>query len=178
VRFLNLLIDRPQISNNTWVYIPEEKYLFTRIQEPKLRSPFNAPPGKTSLILEIPCNFQDPVWNAPDEEIYQRVINDLALLGIEIKDKVMDYFSTRAKYGYPVYSLDYARHKQDLLQYLLGYKNLSTAGRQGSFRYLFMGQAMEQGMHLAGQIIRGAPAQAYIDNIGQERELIEGKAVV
>ena len=178
VRFLNLLIDQPQISSNTWIYVPQERYLFTRIQEPKLRSPFNAPAGKTSLILEIPCNFQDNIWNAPDEEIYQRAINDLSLLGIEIKDKVMDYFSTRAEYGYPIYSLDYARHKQDFLQYLLNYKNLSTAGRQGLFRYLFMDQAMEQGMYLAERIIRGVPEQACVDNIGRERELIEKEAVV
>ena len=178
VRFLNLLIDYPQISSNTWTYVPEKRYLFTRIQEPKLRSPFNAPPGKTSLILEIPCNFQDALWNAPDEEIYQRVLLDLSLLGIELKDKVMDYFSTRAKYGYPVYALGYASHKQSLLHELGGYKNFTTAGRQGLFRYLFMDQAMQMGGRLAEQIIKDAPAQAYIDTLGQERELIEGKAVV
>ena len=178
VRFLNLLIDEPQISSNTWTYVPEKRYLFTRIQEPKLRSPFNAPPGKTSLILEIPCNFQDALWNAPDEQIYQRAVSDLSLLGIELKDKVMDYFSTRVEYGYPVYALGYANHKQNLLQELSGYKNLISAGRQGLFRYLFMDQAMEMGGRLAEQIIKDAPAQGYIDNLSQERELIEGKAVV
>lgn len=177
VRFLNILIDQPQISSNTWTYVPEKRYLFTRIQEPKLRSPFNAPPEKTSLILEIPCNFQDAIWNAPDEEIYQRVVFDLSLLGIEIKAKVMDYFSTRARYGYPLYALGYEIHKQNLLQWLSGYKNIISAGRQGLFRYLFMDQAMQMGGHLAGQIIKEVPAQDYIDTFGRERELIEAKAV-
>ncbi|MGR3173463.1 MAG: hypothetical protein ACUZ8N_02535 [Candidatus Scalindua sp.] len=37
----------------------------TRIQEPGKRSPHNAPDGKSSLILEIPCFYNDEVWEMP-----------------------------------------------------------------------------------------------------------------
>ena len=40
VRFLNILVDKPDISDNTWMYVSEGKYIMTRIQEPKRRSPF------------------------------------------------------------------------------------------------------------------------------------------
>ena len=97
LRFMNILIDMQDISENTWMYIPDERYIMTRIQEPRRRSPFNAPEGKTSLMLEIPCNFGDGIWNAPESDIYTRCLDDLASMGIHIKGRVIDYFSTWAK---------------------------------------------------------------------------------
>lgn len=153
VRFLNILIDKPKISENTWIYIPDKKYLMTRIQEPKTRSPHNAPKDKTSLILEIPCTFRDNIWNMGDKEIFDRSINDLACLGIDIRDEVIDYFSTRIEHGYPVYLLGYEKHTSSVLKYLSQYKNLVTIGRQGLFRYIFMDQAMLMGISTAKKII-------------------------
>ena len=43
LRFLNILVDKPEIGRNTWTYIPDEQYIMTRIQEPKKRSPHNVP---------------------------------------------------------------------------------------------------------------------------------------
>ena len=79
----------------------------TRIQEPKRRSPFSAPDGKTSIMLEIPCNENDDAWNCPKESLLKRCLADLKELGIDIQDKVIDYFTTSVTHGYPVYSLDY-----------------------------------------------------------------------
>lgn len=178
VRFLNLLIDKPKISENTWVYIPEEKYLMTRIQEPKLRSPYNAPPGKTSLILEIPCFYQDKIWDMDEKEIFDRCINDLLCLGIDIRGKVMDYFSTRIEHGYPVYRLGYEKHTNSLLNYLANYKNLLTVGRQGLFRYVFMDQALLMGISAAGHITGDRSDNAFVEHIGMEKELVESLAVI
>ena len=177
VRFLNILVDQPMISENTWTYVPEEKYLMTRIQEPKLRSPHNAPPGKTSLMLEIPCDYGDATWCADEKTLFKRAFKDLSALGIHIGPHVMDYFSSYAKHGYPVYHLGYRKEVSALLQQIAPCKNLITTGRQGLFRYIFMDQAMLMGRHAARQIIAGKLDEAHRVEIGLEKELLEGKVV-
>jgi len=149
LRFLNIMIDKPEISRNTWTYIPDGKYIMTRIQEPRKRSPHNAPDGKTSLILEIPCSYNDEVWKMPDDLLFKRGIDDLLKLGIDIKDKVIDYFYTREKHAYPIYQLGYKRHINKLVSRIDGIENLHISGRNGLFRYIFMDRAMEMGLEAA-----------------------------
>jgi protoporphyrinogen oxidase len=154
LRFLNILIDKPEISRNTWTYIPEGKYIMTRIQEPKKRSPHNAPDGKTSLILEIPCFYGDEVWNMPDDLLFKRCIDDLYKLSIDIENKVIDYFFTREKHAYPIYQLDYKLHLKKLFSWIDGIDNILIRGRNGLFRYVFMDRAMEMGFE-AAMIVQG-----------------------
>ncbi|HHT9122365.1 MAG TPA: FAD-dependent oxidoreductase, partial [Candidatus Wunengus sp. YC63] len=74
VRFLNILVDIPDISDNTWMYVSEGKHIMTRIQEPKRRSPFSTPEGKTSVMLEIPCNENDETWSCSKEILLNRCL--------------------------------------------------------------------------------------------------------
>ncbi|MFQ5911687.1 MAG: FAD-dependent oxidoreductase [Nitrospinota bacterium] len=175
MRFLNLLIDRPQISPNTWIYVPESRYLMTRIQEPKRRSPHSAPPGKTSLMLEIPCAQGDGLWTASDDALADRCLRDLDALGIRIRNDVLGCFSTRAVHAYPIYSLDYRIHRGRLLQFLGRFENLLSCGRQGTFRYLFMDAAMKMGFSAARCVLGEADCEE-LDGIAAEARLIEAGA--
>jgi len=149
LRFLNILINKPEIGKNTWTYIPDGKYIMTRIQEPRKRSPHNAPDGKTSLILEIPCFYNDKVWIMPDDLLFKRGIDDLLKLGIDVKGEVIDYFYTREKHAYPIYQLDYKLHLKKLSSWADGIENILISGRNGLFRYIFMDRAMELGFEAA-----------------------------
>lgn len=178
VRFLNILVDLPDISDNTWMYVSEGKYITTRIQEPKRRSPFSAPEGKTSVMLEIPCNENDEIWNCPKESLLKRCLADLKELGIDIKDKVLDSFTTSVTHGYPVYSLDYAMHRQKLFDFLDPYENLITCGRQGTFRYIFMDTAMEMGITAAQNLMLDTVSKKTdVQLMRSEGELIEVSSV-
>ena len=149
VRFLNILVDIPDISKNTWMYVSERRYIMTRIQEPKRRSPFNAPVGKTSIMLEIPCNEGDAIWHSAQEELLGQCVADLKELGIDIEGRIIDCFITGVTHGYPVYGLGYEAHRSEILRFLSSYKNIITCGRQGAFQYIFMDRAMEMGMAAA-----------------------------
>lgn len=178
VRFLNILVDLPDISDNTWMYVSEGKYIMTRIQEPKRRSPFSAPEGKTSVMLEIPCNENDEIWNCPKESLLKRCLEDLKELGIDIGDKVIDSFTTSATHGYPVYSLDYSEHRQRLFSFLDYYKNLITCGRQGTFRYIFMDTSMEMGIAAAqNMMLDNLSKKEDVQTMRSENELIEVTSV-
>lgn len=174
LRFLNLLIDMPAISDSTWMYIPESQYTMTRIQEPRHRSPFNVPTGKTSLILEIPCSLGDRIWCMTDDQLLKNSLKELSEVGIEVEASLIDFFCTRAKYAYPVYRIGYQLHRQVILEFLSGIPNLLTCGRGGLFRYLFMDQAMNSGLGAArrvlGRSIPRAPDEA--------NSLIESRSVI
>ena len=176
LRFLNVMIDQPEVSGTTWTYVADPKYLMTRIQEPKQRSPYNAPAGKTSLMLEIPCQFGDALWYAGDDEIFERCMKDLCALGINLQSRVMGYFSTRARYAYPVYKRGFKAHRQTLYDMVDAYDNLITCGRQGTFRYIFADTAMEMGF-AAARYVQGQGTKADIYDLRVEKTLLEASAV-
>ena len=142
----------PDVSDNTWMYVSERRYIMTRIQEPKRRSSFNAPQGKTSIMLEIPCNENDEIWNYSRERLLGQCVADLKALGIDIEGRVIDCFITGVTHGYPVYDLNYGAHRSEILRFLGSYKNVITCGRQGAFQYVFMDTAMEMGIAAARDI--------------------------
>jgi protoporphyrinogen oxidase len=149
IRLLNVMIDREEISPHTWMYVSEPRYSMARIQEPKKRSPFAAPSGKTSLMLEIPCNVGDSIWSANDQSLYDRCVQDLEALDIHITKDTIGYFSTYVREGYPIYHLGYEHDRDRLLSHVNAYQNLISCGRQGAFRYIFMDTAMEMGFAAA-----------------------------
>ncbi|HTY45041.1 MAG TPA: FAD-dependent oxidoreductase [Patescibacteria group bacterium] len=145
VRFLNVMLDTSQITSNTWIYVPERKFIFFRIQEVCNWHPANCPPGKTALTLEVACEEGGRLWRMPDADLLKFCVHDLAKMGIAVENKILGYFSTYAPHAYPVYLLDYKERLRKIYAYLQGFDPLVIAGRQGRFRYLNMDAALEEG---------------------------------
>jgi protoporphyrinogen oxidase len=179
IRLCNVLLDLPEVSPHTWMYVSEPRYLMARIQEPRQRSPFAAPAGKTSLMLEIPCAVGDATWRAPDDEIYARCMRDLRSLGLRnIEEATLGHFSTYVEEGYPIYHLDYQNDRNRLLSFVGATSNLISCGRQGAFRYIFMDTAMEMGIAAATAVLRrdGAGGRP-IAELRSEAGLVESLAL-
>ena len=174
--FVNVMLSRSDVSDNTWMYVASKGLSISRIQEPKRRSAAMAPSGRTSLMLEIPCDKGDATWTAPLAELRARVAGELAGLGLPIDD-VVDAFDVRVEHGYPVYHIGYERDRQALLGAVARFENVRTAGRQGLFRYIFMDAAMQMGVAAAGEMLRGERASRAIDAIGRSTRLIEAQAL-
>jgi protoporphyrinogen oxidase len=179
VRFLNIKLDRPRFSPHTWMYVSEPRYLATRIQEPAHRSPYAAPPHKTSIMLEIPCQVGDSVWSMPDAALYERCLADLADLGFPgVRHDTLGYFCSYVEEGYPIYHRSYLADRQLALDSLNGFVNLTSCGRQGAFRYVFMDTAMEMGLLAAQRALEGRSATAEVASLRSERGLIETRSVI
>lgn len=174
--FVNVMLSRRDVSDNTWMYVASPEHSISRIQEPKRRSPAMAPPGRTSLMLEIPCNQGDATWAASETTLRARVMTELEELGLPIDD-VLNAFVVRVEHGYPVYHVGYQREREELLDTVDGFENVWTAGRQGLFRYIFMDAAMQMGAVAAAQMMEGARDRGAIDCIGRSRRLIEAQAL-
>jgi len=172
VRFLNLVIEGKPITDNAWIYIPEKEFLFFRIQEPKNYSRFTSPEGKTSLILEMACDFDDWVWNASDKDIFERCVKDLKKLGLFEVKRIKDYFTARIQHGYPVYDLEYKKKVDRIMELLRGMDNLIPIGRQGLYRYNNMDHSIKMGLLTASHILHGG-LQARIFSIASESVAFE-----
>jgi protoporphyrinogen oxidase len=174
--FVNLLLSRSDFSENTWMYVASGALTTSRIQEPKRRSAFMAPEGRTSLMLEVPCDVGDETWRAPIDELRDRGLRELGALGFRVDD-VLDAFCVRVAHGYPVYHLGYDRDRSALLGEVARFANVRTAGRQGLFRYVFMDAAMRMGVQAAEQMLSGRIDGEAIDAIGRSNRVVEATAL-
>ena len=174
--FVNVMLARRDVSENTWMYVASPRQSISRIQEPKRRSAAMSPAGRTSLMLEIPCDVGDGTWTASPEDLRARVAQELRVLGFPIDD-VLDAFVVRVEHGYPVYHVGYDRDRRALLDAVGRFDNVRTAGRQGLFRYIFMDAAMQMGAAAADEMIRGDRGSRAIDAIGRSSRLIEAQAL-
>jgi protoporphyrinogen oxidase len=174
--FLNILLRREDVSENTWMYVASGGLRISRIQEPKRRSPSMAPVGRTSMMLEIPCDVGDDVWNADVETLRARFSRELGELGFGIEDSI-DAFVVRVEHGYPIYHLGYDDDRNALLAAVAGFSNVRTAGRQGLFRYVFMDAAMQMGIEAARQMTSGERAAGRLDQIGRAKGVLETRAI-
>jgi protoporphyrinogen oxidase len=174
--FLNVMLRRAEFSENTWMYVAGRDFRMSRIQEPKRRSPWMAPEGRTSIMVEIPCDVGDDLWGASVSDLRREMGAELARLGFSVTDAI-DAFVVRVEHGYPIYHLGYDRERHALLDEVARFKNVRTGGRQGLFRYVFMDAAMQMGVLAARDMMRGATKGTDIDAIGRATSPIETTAI-
>ena len=135
-----------------------------------------APTGRTSLMLEVPCNVGDATWTSDVDALRARGLSELRALGFDVSD-VLGAFSVRVAHGYPVYHLGYERDRQVLLREVGRFANVRSAGRQGLFRYVFMDAAMRMGIVAAEQMLAGLHDGSALDAIGRSTRVVETTAL-
>ncbi|MCC6177666.1 MAG: FAD-dependent oxidoreductase [Chloroflexi bacterium] len=150
--FLFLMLDRPSVTEDHWIYFPDTRTVFNRISEMKNFSSEAAPPGKTSLTVEISCDVGDDVWNAPESELYQRSVRALVDAGLIRASDVSGHFFSRTRNAYPTYDLKFEANLGKLAYHLASWPNLIVCGRQGLFRYINQDHAIEMGFCAAEEI--------------------------
>ncbi len=177
LRFMNMPMETQDISDNTWQYLSDPELLGTRLQEPKRRSSFMAPEGRSSVMIEIPCNKNDDVWNMDGDRLQQRVLADLASLGVDPQLATGEYFTSYTEHAYPLMDMTYQAKREKAITHLSQYSNLIMTGRQGTFRCIFTDTAMEMGMMAAQSVIDGKDRRREIFDFRNEKTVIEVQSV-
>ena len=159
-----IMLDRDQVTDLTWMYLPEKTVPFGRIHEPKNWSRDLAPEGKTHIVAEYFCFQGDSIWNASDTEISHLTVAHLCRMGFINRREVMGSCVVRVPRAYPLFSVGYEQHYATIMDYLKRFQNLHVIGRGGMFRYHNMDHAMESGIDAAKEILlrqpRGEPERA------------------
>jgi len=177
VRFFCMMMATDHISDNTWQYLSDPDMMATRLQEPKRRSPFMAPEGHTSIMLEIPCDPGQQLWNMADGDLFKKACIDLDRLGVPSHKATGEYFSTYGAQAYPMMSVGYELEREKAISHLSRFDNLIQCGRQATFRYIFTDTAMEMGQMAARSILNNIDARRTIYDHRNERTVIETQSV-
>ena len=150
--FVYLHVDKPQVSPDNWVYLPQKELTVHRISEFKNFSAAAAPPDKTLICAEITCRPGDEIWRAKHEKLRDIAVRDLAAIGLLEPGEVAGSFVKRIPFAYPIYDLSYESHLGVVMEFVHGLENLKSGGRQGLFRYNNMDQSIEMGRLMAAAL--------------------------
>jgi protoporphyrinogen oxidase len=150
---LNLGINRPQILDKHWVYWPEKKYLFYRVGFPMNFAPSMAPPGKSSLSLEISYRPEEKI---KEEKITEQATEDLIKAGLlKNRKEIIVLKELHLKYAYVIFDR-YYKASLRILRKFLKKNNIYSIGRYGGWNYSTMGDAILAGKKTAFEILTKA----------------------
>lgn len=131
-----LIIDKPHVFPDNWIYIHSPDVQVGRIQNFKNWSPHMVPdPSKTSIGMEYFCAEGDPLWQMEDQELVELAKRELAEIGISAVDEISDGVVVRQRKAYPVYNAVYEGLLDVIKDWLGGLENFQTIGRNGLHKY-------------------------------------------
>ncbi len=127
-----------KVPDISWLYVHEkEQGLFNRVSFPSNYSPEVAPPGHSSILVEITYHEGDQVSAMPGREIINHAIEALNNMKIIKPDEVMYTAMERQKYAYVIYDIDYLRNIA-IVKDLCAKRGIGLVGRFAEFEYLNM----------------------------------------
>ncbi len=151
-----LIINRPSLFPDTWIYIHDPEVKVGRIQNFKNWSPFMVPdPGKTCLGLEYFCFEGDRLWTMQDRALIDLAKKELEILGLANEKDVEDGTVVRMPKAYPIYDSTYRQSLDVVRRFLTRFDNFQTVGRNGMHRYNNQDHSMLTAM-LSAENILGA----------------------
>ena len=108
--FVYLFLKEDQVSNDYWLYFPDQDIIFNRSVEFTSWSRKMSPKGKTCLCFDITVKKNRSLSKNTNKSITSRVITDAHRIGYIKKKKVFDSKVIRIPNAYPIYSLDYKKN--------------------------------------------------------------------
>ena len=149
---LNLGVNRANISDKSWIYFPEKKFVFYRVGFPMNFTPHGAPKGCSSMYVEIGY----PPGKTPDFKnpaLLKRVIRDLNRCGIlQAPDQVLVSQFIPIPYAYVIYTPDRTETLSTIFNFLKE-NHIYSIGRYGEWKYSFMEEAILDGKKTAETIL-------------------------
>ncbi len=173
---VNIMLNRRQVTPDTWLYVHDRNIQFGRFHEPKNWSPWMVPSDDyTSLVVEYFCSFGDDIWNMSEEEFVAKTIDYLVEdLRFIDRSEVIDGFIVRAPRAYPSYVIGYEEPLEKIKSFIDQLENIQIIGRYGTFRYNNTDHSIETGL-LAAKNVLGEHHD--LDQVNADREYHEIKRV-
>lgn len=157
---VGVVVKRPRFTPNSWIYFPEEEYIFNRSYEPRNFDPSMAPSDRSMVVFEVTARWDSGLWAKPDEEVIAAVRADVLKTGLVREEEIETAFALRVPHTYPLYATGYTDRLERAFRYLGRFPNLISTGRQGLFNHNNMDHSMLMGMRAAEELARGGDAAA------------------
>jgi protoporphyrinogen oxidase len=144
---------RGEVPPFSWVYVPSPEIgLFNRVSFPSNYSPAVVPPGHSSILAEITCTRDDPLFSSADGGIVSHVLEGLAKMGIlDDPGRVVFTAVERSPYAYVVYDLGYLE-RIGIVREFCENRGIHLVGRFSRFEYLNMDGVIRGAMDFVGGV--------------------------
>ncbi|MBN2153521.1 MAG: FAD-dependent oxidoreductase [Candidatus Lokiarchaeota archaeon] len=166
-----LIVDKPHITKDTWIYFPTTPPTFGRVMEPKNWYPTLSPRNRSSLLAEYFVFKGDKLWFMPDELIIKKTVHELEWLGFMKPNQLLKGWVRRHEKSYPMWDITYKHRLDKLTGWLKQFSNLYCIGRNGRYFYNNQDHSIETGLLAAQSIVDGKKYD--LDNIGMENTYFE-----
>jgi protoporphyrinogen oxidase len=165
-----VVVDRPRLFPDTWIYIHDPGCRVGRIQNYKNWSPdMVADPALTCLGLEYFCDRGDPLWTMADADLVALAGRELETLGLARAAECRDGVVLRVPDAYPVYDAHHAAHRRTIRRWLEeSAVNLHPAGRGGLHNYNSQDHAMMTGLLSVRNALDGTDHDVWAVNTEEE----------
>jgi protoporphyrinogen oxidase/predicted dehydrogenase len=120
---------------DNWIYLHDPETRAGRVQNYGAWSEDMVKPGTTCLGVEYFCFRGDDIWEMSDEQAVELATQELARIGLIDPSKVIDGVKVLVPRAYPMYDSHFESAVEILREYLDGFENLQTCGRNGLHRY-------------------------------------------
>ena len=131
-----LIVDRPNLFPDNWIYVHDPGVRVGRIQNFGNWSPDLVPvPGHSCLGLEYFCFKDDDLWSMDDGDLLSLASNEVSALGLAPAAAIADGTVVRMEKAYPVYDAGYRSRLETIRDYLDSFRNLHPIGRNGLHKY-------------------------------------------
>jgi len=176
---VGLIVDRPELFPDNWIYVHEPDVKVGRIQNFKNWSSDMVPdPAKTSLGLEYFCSEGDALWKMSDAELIELGKRELDHIGLALPSEIVDGCVFRVPKAYPIYDSEYRDYLAIIKEFVGTLDNCQTIGRNGLHRYNNQDHSMLTGMLAVRNLTLGEKNDLWSVNGEQEfheeiREKIE-----
>lgn len=149
------------LGNNSWIFVPDPTLLFHRLSGQHKFDPSVVEPDTHLLCCEVMNYANKPHVPSTDELLVETCLQHLFRMGlVKGQAAVKEARVIRLPSSYPVLTYDYEESLRQVLEYVDGFVNLRTVGRQGSFSYIGTLDAMDIGYGLASLYVQGNTDQA------------------
>ncbi len=133
---VGLILASKDLFPDQWIYIHTPDVRVGRIQNFKNWSAdMVADSDQTTVGMEYFCSEGDDLWTLEDSSLISLASRELQQLGLADSAAVVDGVVIRQPKAYPVYDGDYRASLARIQDYVIGFSNLQTIGRNGMHRY-------------------------------------------
>ena len=160
LRLIVLGLDTPRLTRNASLYFPTRDVPFTRLYEPKNRSPDMAPTDQTVAVFERPCEPNDAAWETPASDLREDARTLLVEQGLIDSDTTatVAFESHAVPYAYPILEVGTQAKARRLKTYLDRFENLRRLGRSADFTYTHVHDLYAEARALTSRMAEQAAA--------------------
>jgi protoporphyrinogen oxidase len=172
---VGLVTSDPAPFPDNWIYLHDPGLQAGRVQNFGAWSPDMVRPGATCLGVEYFCFEGDAVWSLSEQDAIALAVRELTAAGLVDPAHVLDGIKIEVPRAYPMYDRGYRAAVDVLREYLGGFQNLQTVGRNGLHRYNNQDHSMWTAVLGALNLVDGARHDVWSVNADDEY-IEEGEA--